>query len=257
MSTPKNHHFVSQVHIKNFFNQHEKKIFVYDKRLKNHFFKTTTKSLFSEADLNTKYADGEKDYTSLERDLNDNFEKDFQKNYLVINEFVTHRELTLEVEIALKYFAKYGVISEFRTPRFKQEMDDTIFKAFSEIATNATTELKNEIDEMFAFKKEVKYSNSLTFSQSADKILESMGELVFKIQIPRNGEDYYIIPDISAATARAKINRYFNPDIEEIAYIGIPLSGKIYIHFHSIKLFKEVVPPSLVFYCGRDRKSVV
>lgn len=257
MSTPKNHHFVSQIHLKNFFNSLEKKIYVYDKVLENHFYKKTTKSLFSEVDLNTKFTEKGKDYFSLEKDLNDNFESGFAESYNTIKEFIQHRELTLEVEIALKYFAKYGVIGDFRTPRFKKNMDDSLFNALSEISQNAAPELKKEIEEIFSFKKEVKYSNWTDFSELADKILDLMGNLIFKIQIPRNEDDYFLIPDISSATARAKINAYFNPDIEEIAYIGIPLSSKIYIHFHSVKLFKEEIPPSVIYHCTTEEVKTI
>ena len=252
MSTPKNHHFVSQIHLKNFFNSLEKKIYVYDKILENHFYKKTTKSLFSEIDLNTKFTENGKDYFSLEKDLNDNFESGFTESYNKIKEFILNRELTLEVEIALKYIPKYGVIGDFRTPRFKKNMDENLCNAFSEISQNAAPELKKEIEEIFSFKKVVKYSNWSDFSGLADKILDSMGDFIFKIQIPRNKDDYFLMPDISSATARAKINTYFNPDIEEIAYIGIPLSSKIYIHFHSVKLFKEEIPPSVIYHCTTE-----
>jgi aspartate/glutamate racemase len=47
---------------------------------------------------------------------------------------------------------------------------------------------------------------------------------------------------------RDKINEYFNPDIKEIAYVGIPISSKMYIHFFSEKLFKENKPISDVIY---------
>lgn len=82
MSKPRNHHFVSQVHIKNFFNTTHSKIFIYDKILDNFYFKRTTKSLFSEKDLNTKFDNGLKDFESLENDLNHFFEKDFPAHYL-------------------------------------------------------------------------------------------------------------------------------------------------------------------------------
>jgi hypothetical protein len=51
----------------------------------------------------------------------------------------------------------------------------------------------------------------------------------------------------------AKINEYFNPDVEEIAYIGIPLINKIYLHFHSEKLFKNKERrDSKMSYCSSE-----
>lgn len=249
MSTPKNHHYVSQVHLKNFFNNYEGKIFVYDKLKNNYFNKTTTKTLFSEKYLNTRFNDGNIEHESLENDLNEHFEKDFGKHYQVIVSFIQHQEFTLDVEIALSYFAKYGVIADMRTPRYKKDLDDSLFKAFSEITENATTELKQQVDEIFEFKKVTNYSNLLDYSKTADKVIALMGNLIFKIHIPKDDEDFYLVPDIAAATSRAKINRYFNPDIEEVAYIGIPLSSKIYIHFHSEKLFGKDKPDSCISYC--------
>ena len=250
MDVPLNHHYVSQVHIKNFFNLYEGKIFVYDK-LKNNFFnKTTTKTLFSEKYLNTRFKEGSIEHESLEKDLNKHFEKDFGKHYQVIVLFIKHQKLTLQVKSALSYFAKYGIIADMRTPRYKKHLDDSLFEALNEITENATAELKQQVDEIFEFKKVTKYSNLLDYSKTADDLLALMGKLIFKIQIPKDQNDFYIIPDIAAVTSRAKINRYFNPDIEEIAYIGIPLSSKIYIHFHSEKLFDKEKPDSCISYCN-------
>ena len=258
MSTPKNHHFVSQVHIKNFFNKEEKKIYVYDKIKKNHYCKNATKTLFSEIGLNSKYSNGEVDHESLEKDLNDYFEKDFTINTQCVENFVKRKVLNEEVEKALVYFAKYGIIGVMRTPRFKKSMDTTFFDVFKTISENAVPELKARIEEMFEYKNEVNYSNVLNYSETVSQILELMGNLVFKIITPINQKDFFLIPDFAAATARAKINKYFNPDIEEIVYIGIPLTSKIYIHFHSEKLFKrKEIPPSLIIHCSSEEVEIV
>lgn len=253
MSTPKNHHFVSQIHIKNFFNNNEKKIFVYDKIKKNHYYKRTTKTLFSESNLNSRFLNGEIDHLTLEKDLNDYFEKDFAKNTKIIEEFTKHHQLTMEVEKALGYFARYGVIGDIRTPRHKKAIDDSLYSTLRTISENATDKLKGQIDEMFKFRDKVPYSNTLEYSKIADSILDLMGDLVFQVLIPKNKEDYFLIPDFAAATVRAKINEYFNPDVEEIAYIGIPLTSKIYLHFHSEKLFKDQEKPdSKMAYCSSE-----
>lgn len=253
MSIPKNHHFVSQVHLKNFFNIKEKKIYVYDKIKNNHYFKTTTKTLFSEPNLNSRFINGKIDYTTLEKDLNDFFEKDFARNTKIIEDFTKHKKLTEEVEVALAYFAKYGVIGNMRTPRHKKNMEDSFFNVFKTIAESATDELKAEIDEMFEYKSTVPYRNVVEYSEMADSIIKLMGNLIFQVLIPKNDEDFFLIPDFAAATVRAKINEYFNPDLEEIAYIGIPLTSKIYIHFHSEKLFKNKEKPhSKMAYCSSE-----
>lgn len=236
MSKPRNHHFVSQVHIKNFFNTTDRKIYVYDKILNNFYFKETTKTLFSEKDLNTKLDNGIKDFESLEKDLNDFFENDFRTHYLTIKNFIEKAVYSEEVNNALFYIAKYGAIGEIRNPREKQSIEDALFEVFSELSKNATQELKNEIQKSFSYKEESKYLNSIQYSKFADKILDSMGDLIFRIEIPREKDDCFLLPDFCAANSKQRINEYFNPDAKDIAYIGLPLSSKIYVHFYSSKI---------------------
>jgi len=249
MSIPKNHHFVSKTHIENFFNVIENKIFVFDKLKDNFYSKTTTKTLFSEKFSNSRYIDGNVDHISLEKELNDFFEKDFAKNTTIIEEFMLHRECSDEVMEALSYFAKYGVICEMRTPRHKKEMDDTIYNGLMELSQNAVPKLKAEIEELFEYRKHVKYSNITGYLEIADEVLKLMGEIRFEILFA-DKENFFFIPDFGAATQRDRINEYFNPDLKEIAYIGLPLTSKIYINFFSLKLYKEnPIPLSTVINC--------
>jgi len=252
MSIPRNHHFVSQVHIKNFFNSENGKIFVYDKLLDNYYFKTSTKSVFSEKDLNSKFENGDLDHFSLEKDLNEHFEKDFTEHLEIVQNFLTELNLTSEVNESLIYFAKYGIIGEIRNPRYKRDLEETVHDAFSKIYEISTDELKKEFDEVFAYKKEVKYINSVQYSKFANEIIKLMGNLIFKIEIPKNDNDYFLLPDFCAANRREKINTYFNPDIKEIAYIGLPLTSKIYIHFYSSKI-EKIKPNSGIFELDRLR----
>lgn len=236
MNKPRNHHFVSQVHIKNFFNNTQGKIFIYDKILDNFYFKTTTKSLFSEKDLNTRLDNGLKDFESLENDLNYYFEKDFPVHYLTIKNFIEELNYSKEVKNALLFFAKYGAIGGIRNPREKQSNEMFIYEVFSKLAKNATPQLKRAFDEAFSYKNEIKHINSTQYSIYANEVIDLMGDLIFRIEIPREKDDYFILPDSYAGTIREKINEYFNPDVEEIAYISFPLSSKIYIHFYSSKI---------------------
>lgn len=246
MSVPRNHHFVSQVHIKNFFNKNLNEIFVYDKVLDNHFSKKTSKSLFSEKDLNTKIKDGQKDFASLEKDLNTYFEKDFKTNSDIIKDFILDLNYSEKVNNALYYFAKYGAIGEVRNPRHKQFVEDALTEVFDKLLANRTPELENEFQSAFAYKKEMNYINSVQYSKVANKIVELMGDLIFKIEIPKDENDFFLLPDFCASNVREKINEYFNPDVKEIAYIGLPLSSKIYIHFYSSKI-KNIKNKSEIF----------
>ncbi|MDP3359655.1 MAG: DUF4238 domain-containing protein [Lutibacter sp.] len=247
MSIPRNHHFVSQIHIKNFFNNSLGKIFVYDKILNNFYFKKTSKSLFSEKDLNTMIVDETNDFESLEMDLNIFFENSFSKNHTIIQNFIKDFNFSKEVEQALFDFAHYGSIGEIRNPRNKQVLEDTLYDTFYNVLyENCTPELKIEIDKIFSYQKETKYINATQYSELSAKIIESMGDLIFRIEIPLNENDYFLLPDFCSATVREKINTYFNTDLNEIAYIGFPISSKIYIHFYSTKIKNLTIKSGIV-----------
>lgn len=232
--------------MKNFFNSKKGKIFIYDKLLDNYYFKTTTKSLFSEKDLNSKFKNGYLDHISLEKDLNDHFEKDFSKHIETVQNFLIDFNQTKEVNESLIYLAKYGIIGEIRNPRYKRNLEETFYNTFSEMYKKFSKNLKKEFDEEFEYKKDLKYMNTVQYSKFANEIIKLMGNLIFVIEIPKNDNDYFLLPDFCAANRREKINTYFNPNIKEIAYIGLPLTSKIYIHFYSskiknIKLHSEII----------------
>ncbi|MDC2128239.1 hypothetical protein PO031_25195, partial [Bacteroides thetaiotaomicron] len=151
------------------------------------------------------------------KELNSHFESKFPENLKIIENFISNGILNESVNNALLFFAKYGIIGDMRTPQYKQNIDDTFLKAFQPIIHQCTPLLKQELQEMFAFKQEAKYSNVIEYSNIAERIIEKMGNLVFAIIIPNNPNDYFLLPDCSSFTAREKINRYFNPDIKEIA----------------------------------------
>jgi hypothetical protein len=252
MSIPRNHHFVSQIHIKNFFNKDLERIFVYDKGLNNFYIKKTTKTLFSEKDLNTKVSENESDYESLEQDLNMFFEEKFAKNYLLIKEFIKDSNFTKEVHQALFDFAHYGSIGEIRNPRNKKNLEEVLFDTFyKDIYEICTEDLKQEINEMFSYKKKTKYINLTQYSELSARIIKAMGDIIFRIEIPEKEDDYYILPDFCAANVREKINHFHNPELKEIAYIGFPISSKIYIHFYSTKI-KNLKLKSEILYSDSE-----
>ena len=130
MSIPRNHHYVSQIHIKQFFSKEENLIYLYDKVKCNFFSKNTTKSLFSEKDSNTRFINHKKDYCTLEEELNSHFESKFPENLKIIENFISNGILNESVNNALLFFAKYGIIGDMRTPQYKQNIDDTFLKVF-------------------------------------------------------------------------------------------------------------------------------
>lgn len=249
MSLPKNHHIVSKVHIKNFFNKGEGKIYIYDKLKKNIFFKSTLKSLFSEEHSNSRFSDRSIDCQTLEKELNDFFEKDFAKNVLIIQDFISNESFNEEVNNAFLYFVKYGIIAEMRTPRHKQKVDEAVFGTLKGLSEMFSPELKADFEKTIEFQNHVKYSNLTSYLEIADEVLEKMGDLRYEVLVA-DEFNYFFIPDFGAATQRDKINEYFNPDIKEIAYVGLALTSKICINFFSTKLYKNrQIPPSLVIDC--------
>lgn len=250
MSVPKNHHIISKVHIKNFFNKSEGKIYVYDKSEKNIFFKTTLKSLFSEQYSNSRFSDGEIDHETLEKELNDFFEKDFAKNASIVQNFISNNIENEEIIKALIYFVKYGIIAEMRTSKYKKEMDEVIFGSLKGISEMFAPELKADFKKSIEFENHVKYSNLTSYLDIANEVLEKMGDFRYEILVA-DELNYFFIPDFGAATQRDKINDYFNPDIKEIAYVGLALTSKIFINFFSTKLYKnKPLPSSSIIHCG-------
>ncbi len=249
MSVPKNHHIISKVHLKNFFNRSTGKIYVYDKFQKNIFFKSTLKSLFSEEYSNSRFSDEAIDHETLERELNDFFEKDFAKNVSIIQHFISNNNFNGKIINALLYFAKYGIIAEMRTPKHKKEVDEAVFGSLKGLSEMFAPELKAEFEKSTEFQNHVKYSNLTSYLEIADEVLVKMGNLRYEILVA-DQLNYFFIPDFGAATQRDKINEYFNSDIKEIAYIGLALTSKIYVNFYSTKLYKNrTIPPSSIIYC--------
>lgn len=112
--------------------------------------------------------------------------------------------------------------------------------------------MKNEIDDAYTHLDKSKYINSTQYSEFANKTIDLMGDLIFRIETPLKKDDYFLLPDFCAANVREKINKYFNPDVNEIAYIGLPLSSKIYIHFYSSKI-KNISTKSDIISIDSDK----
>lgn len=234
MSTPRNHHFISQVHIKKFFNQ-KNEIHLYSKSTKSFLQKQSSKKIFSERDLNTKYQKGSNDYSSIEEQLNKYFENDFELHYNNIKKLLSDYILNTEVQTSILFLARYGAIANFRTPTHKSSLEETFFNVLKPVMNIGTRSLKNSFYNFFRNRGDSKYLPGTDYLHLGNEIISKMGIIYFIIEIPKSEDDFFILPDFGASTQRKKINTYFNPDIEEIAYIGLPLSSKVYIHFYSEK----------------------
>lgn len=236
MSEPKNHHYVSQCHIKNFFNLVDNRIYLYDKTRDNFYHSNSSKNIFSEQYANSRLSDGKIDNTTLENELQVNFENHFHRITELIENFESNIESNnFETIMALYRLTLYGLIGEIRNPLYKRKSDDTFKSMFNQIIENADDSLTTIYTQFMKELDKMKYSNTIGYLDLALKHLEKMGDLDFKIYIIKSN-DVFLLPDTSSIYFRAKINEYFNPDIHEKAIIGIPLTDKIFIHAESTKL---------------------
>ncbi len=238
MSEPVNHHYVSQCQSKRFFNFADKKIYVLNKTDLSIRPKQSTKTLFSEDDSNTRTNDDlSTNRRFLEDDLKNVFEDRYDHHLSIVQNLVSNPSQPPEnFRDSLIAFVKFGSIGEIRHPLYKKGTDDIIAEPlFNQILPNAAPELKASLLELKDRLSRTKYSNSIQYSQHADQLFHLMGNvtcLIYSIDCSK----YFLLPDISAIRARAKINTYFNPDITEIAMIGMPLTSKLFMHSQSVKL---------------------
>ncbi len=240
MSIPINHHYVSQCHIRLFFNEQEKRVYCYDKVYDKYRYKTTTKSLFSEDYANTRMRDAGIDHQELEAQLNVFFEQDFDQhaaNVIALAENPVNNDDAKRE--SLYYLALYGLIADVRFPGVKKSMDDGFNKLMQEnayklglLGDKAQAQL---IEKSIEESKKTKYSNVVDYPVIAARRLEKMGELDFNIY-RINTEECFLLPDIGCILLRERINHYFNPNIQEVAIVGIPLTPKVFVFACSKKL---------------------
>jgi hypothetical protein len=241
MSLPRNHHHVSICQIQNFWNNEENNIWLYDKELNNFYSKTTAKSIFSERDSNSRIYNDVLDHCTLENELRDFYETPFTPCYKRLESIVlglTYDKKDLKND--LMTLARYGIAGLLRPPSKKKETDDALKNIlFKELYELSTDELKEQFNEMRNSVFGSKYSNTLNYKDFVDSVLEKMGDLFFEIYLIQTDNLFFLLPDKPSFGAREKINVYFNPDINEYAKIGIPLSSKIFLHVESKKLRNE------------------
>lgn len=240
MSIPKNHHHVSQCHSRWFFNDQTKKIYFYDKSLDKYDFRLTTKSLFSEDYANTRIDNNEFDHKTLEDELNNYFEKDFEKHAKNIIELAENPTRNDDSKIeSLYYIACYALIADVRFPENKKNIDNAYDSLMLETAKKVRylgdEKQATEIEKSIADSKRTKYSNIVHYTKIAASRLDKMGDLDFNVY-RINTNEAFLLPDIGCIQMRDRINNYFNPYLQEVAIIGIPLTDKVFVFACSRKL---------------------
>jgi len=232
ISNMNNHHYVSQCLIKNFFNRHEKKIFIYDKKQDNYFDRQGTRRIFSENNLNITI-DNNQLSDKLETDLDKYFEKNFKTHYDNIISSLTTCEG--DIRESIKYIGRMGLVGEIRNKDYKKQTDVHMLGVFREISNHAAPELKQNIDKTLKQLDKLEYKTSVDFVKFADEVFSKMGDWSFNI-FTTDSKYFFLLPDCTAVIKRHRINDYFNPDALDIAELGMPIDNHTYIHIVSNKV---------------------
>lgn len=228
MSSPKNHHYVSQCHQKEFFNDEVGLIYLYDKELDNYYYKSSTKRLFSKDHLNTKERNGELDQVTLEKELKILTEDNFIKNVSKVKQFLNDQNELQQTYEALFCLTILGILGEFRHPQFKESLDETMLKFESDYFLRIYNFDKEKVKKYLKNKQKTSHSNILSYISIAFQILEKMEPLDFMIYSIKSN-DHFLLPDTSCFQLRGQLKNYPNPFVQEIIQVGIPLTDKLFI----------------------------
>jgi hypothetical protein len=235
MSIPVNHHYVSECLIKNFYNDADGKIYLYDKEQLRHFFNSGTKRIFSQPHDNTTIVDGKLSF-HIEAELNTYFEKDFPHHYQQLCKF-TQGEYHLNIESDVAYIAKMGMIGDMRNTQTKEGMHKSIFEAFEQIFSNATPELSESWEGAKKDRIGFKMRTNSSYLEIAEDMFKRMGNWNFcLIEAPAN--HYFLLSDCTGYIIKGRINDYFNPDALDTVEIGIPLNSRLFLVINAEKFRK-------------------
>lgn len=253
MSEPRNHHFVSQVLSKKFISS-EGKIFVFNKNSKYKKFqsKSTTKSLFSRKDLNTRRdAEGGLDFQTVENELNKEFESNFSDHYNVIINAIEGRSKKEELDSinilkSLKFLISLGAIGQTRHPDKIERNNNVIWGGLMSIAELSNDSLKNQIHSAYNSYSGLSNKTPINFKELSDGIIEQMGGVTYSIFLaPKN--HFFVLPDCTAAILRVKAEDdvrdgevYINP-AQLISSVLMPLNSSILISATSNRIIPEAL----------------
>jgi len=235
MEVPLNHHFVSQCHLKEFFNEEEGQIYLHDKQLNNYYQRSGTKRIFSEKDLNTRLFGNKIDRHSMELELQVLFEDDFAKHLAAVKQFHQDHQAIEKVYEDMNYLALMALVGEYRNPAYKSGLDRTLDTLKIQV-TNS-----NEPD------PRLKYQNTKGYLDVGHILLKDMDPITFAI-VSIKSNDHFILPDTSGFLARQ--NLY----IGHVMQFGLPISNKLFLLGRSTRMGKY--PTTLVTIEDDDSEMV-
>ncbi|MBK7669060.1 MAG: DUF4238 domain-containing protein [Sphingobacteriaceae bacterium] len=241
MSTPRNHHYVSQVLIKKFVDS-ENNLYTYSKTSSSFEEKILDRFDFAEKDLNsTITASGEIDHKSVEDNLNKHIENDFNKHYDKILASIASENYS-ELNTSMEYLMRMGVIGDMRTPQHQIEMQNSILGSFRMLYEYASDELKAKIDHFENRTAGIKNKLPLNYKEISDKTLELMGEKIYSIfNAPQT--DFFFLPDCSSVVIRSQLEEdnildgeVLKNENRPIGTIIFPINSKLIIIAQSAKI---------------------
>ena len=231
MSTPINHHYVSECHLKEFFNEETNHIYLFDKKLLNYYNRPGTKRIFSEDNLNTRLLNNRLDNLSLEVELRVLFEDDFAKHLAAVKKFYEDHSSIENAYEHLNYLAIMALVGEYRNPHYKHGIDEAL-NAMKNHVKNIGVEIPEEQTH-----QDVKYQNAKGYIDVARLLLTKMDPLTFAL-VAIKSNDHFILPDTSAFLVREHLN------VSSVIQFGLPVSDKLFILGRSSSMGKY--PTTLV-----------
>ena len=227
MSIPRNHHFVSQVLIKKFLSP-EKRVSIFSKTENNIETRPLQRQDFAERDLNSIITeDNTIDHKSIEDNLNENFERDFNKHYDSLFQSIENNNLNLFTE-SIKFLIKLGIIGDMRTREHQLEAQHAILGGIGSLYEMFSDDLKAEHSSFINRNSSVKNKLPVDYSELANRILDIIGDACYCVfKAPEN--HHFLLPDNTSITYRSKID----PDIETedgktLISLAMPITMIIY-----------------------------
>ncbi len=208
MSDARNHHYVSQVVVKKFFSKDSKAYFLYNKNKNIFFSKQSSKSIFSQKDLNTLInQSGQIDYNSVEAELSKKFENQYNSKYEKVVKAIETRNMS-EVSENIELLLMGALISNFKTPLGKVSKDVMLNNLLIDLGLN-----KKE-NTFIHFSKLSEFQNS--YFKLAKDMFDLMGEIVISIYIAPT-DCYYFLSDTHSANLRLEeVDTIVDKDIEYV-----------------------------------------
>lgn len=256
MSTPINHHYVTQALSKNFMQNGS--LFLYYKLTKLIKEKKSTKNLFSEDYLNSILNDNQiLDHKSIENSLNENFEKDYTTHYNIVVNAINSPSKGEKLNIlnSLKYLMGLGAIGLMRTPWGQAQRFDSLKESLTPIF-EASEDLKQNFIKYEQERESVKNKSPLDYNQVRTKIFELMGETTFAALLAPDNE-YFLLPDCTSIVFRTNLlddvihnGQILKSEGNSIASITFPINSKIALFCISKKIEKDF--PSSVLQISKD-----